>query len=130
MTANKFDKKGIWVGCHCGGGGEDETTAAGAAWQPQISAGLCIHTQCLVREQGIRKSCQHSFMNRRNYISLHIPFLPRLPHFLLFSLPFCYLRRLFPEFRLLLGYPLLVSSFELRLQIVFSVYSSRYEKLF
>lgn len=62
--------------------------------------------------------------------SLSLPIISCLLHFLLFFLPFCHLSRLSPEFCLPLDYPLFVFSFELRLQVVFSVYSSRYEKLF
>lgn len=62
---------------------------------------------------------------------LSLLFLYFLPSsFPLFPLALLHLSRLSPEFWLLLDDPLFVPSFELRLQMVSSVYSPRYEKLF
>lgn len=110
-----------------------ETTVAGASLQPQVSAQPYIHSN-VFSENGSRKSCQHSFMNGRNYISLHIPsvslpFISCLLHFLVFFLPFCHLSRL-SQNSACSWIILCLFSLELRLHVVSIVYPSRYEKLF
>lgn len=133
MIGNKFDKKGIWVRCHHGGGEMrpqwlEQLATPSLCWTLSCHAMPCQRT----RNRGLGRAI-HTTSWMGESLSLHIPLLS--PYFLPSSFPpfplaLLHLSRLSPEFWLLLDYPLFVPSFELRLQIVSSVYSSRREKLF
>lgn len=65
---------------------------AAAAWEPQVSAGLCIHMQCLVRDQRGR-AIHTTLWTGEAYVSLFTALVftfSLFPVTLISSFPFCF----------------------------------------
>jgi len=58
VIGNKFDKKGIWVGCHSGGGERMRPQWLEQPGHPKSLLDPAFTHHAFVREQGNRKSYQ------------------------------------------------------------------------